>query len=60
MAVEIKELVIKTILDRSPQNNSSSQQIQLEVKRQLDGYMSQIVDQCVEIISDGIKKQGER
>lgn len=61
MAVEIKELVIKTVLDKSKQNPSySPQQIQAEVKRQIDRYMPQIIEQCVEIISEGIKKQSER
>ena len=61
MAVEIKELVIKTIVDRNSQGNSTSKEdIQLEVKRQMDSYMSQVINQCVDIISEGIKKQNER
>ncbi len=61
MPVEIKELVIKTILDRSTQNNNfSSQEIQIEIKRQLELYKSQIIDNCIEIISEASKKQGER
>ncbi len=61
MPIEIKELVIKTILDRSTQNNNfSSQEIQLEIKRQLELYKSQIIDNCIEIISEASKKQGER
>jgi hypothetical protein len=61
MPIEIKELVIKTILERSTQNNNfSSQEIQLEIKRQLELYKSQIIDNCIEIISEASKKQGER
>ena len=61
MPIEIKELVIKTILDRSTQNNNfSSQEIQLEIKRQLELYKSQIIDNCIEIISEASKKQNER
>ncbi len=61
MPVEIKELVIKTILDRSTQNNNlSSQEIQIEIKRQLELYKSQIIDNCIEIISEASKKQNER
>ncbi len=61
MPIEIKELVIKTILDRSTQNNNfSSQEIQIEIKRQLELYKSQIIDNCIEIISEASKKQGER
>ena len=55
------ELVIKTILDRSTQNNNfSSQEIQIEIKRQLELYKSQIIDNCIEIISEASKKQNER
>ena len=61
MPIEIKELVIKTILERSTQNNNfSSQEIQIEIKRQLELYKSQIIDNCIEIISEASKKQGER
>ena len=61
MPIEIKELVIKTILERSTQNNNfSSQEIQLEIKRQLELYKSQIIDNCIEIISEASKKQNER
>ena len=61
MPIEIRELVIKTILERSTQNNNfSSQEIQLEIKRQLELYKSQIIDNCIEIISEASKKQGER
>jgi len=61
MPIEIKELVIKTILDRSTQNNNlSSQEIQIEIKRQLELYKSQIIDNCIEIISEASKKQNER
>lgn len=61
MPVEIKELVIKTILDSSTQNNNfSSQEIQIEIKRQLELYKSQIIDNCIEIISEASKKQNER
>ena len=61
MPIEIKELVIKTILERSTQNNNfSSQEIKLEIKRQLELYKSQIIDNCIEIISEASKKQGER
>jgi hypothetical protein len=61
MAVEIKELVIRTVLERTTQSKSSStQQIQLEIKRQFEAYKSQIVEQCIEIISDSVKKQSER
>ena len=61
MPIEIKELVIKTILDRSTQNNNfSSQEIQIEIKKQLELYKSQIIDNCIEIISEASKKQNER
>ena len=61
MPIEIKELVIKTILDRSTQNNNfSSQEIQIEIKRQIELYKSQIIDNCIEIISEASKKQNER
>ena len=61
MPIEIKELVIITILDRSTQNNNfSSQEIQIEIKRQLELYKSQIIDNCIEIISEASKKQNER
>ena len=61
MPIEIKELVIKTIFDRSTQNNNfSSQEIQIEIKRQLELYKSQIIDNCIEIISEASKKQNER
>ena len=60
MPIEIKELVIKTILERSTQNNNfSSQEIQLEIKRQLELYKSQIIDNCIEIISEASKKQAK-
>ena len=60
MPIEIKELVIKTILESTQNNNFSSQEIQLEIKRQLELYKSQIIDNCIEIISEASKKQGER
>lgn len=61
MAVEIKELVIRTVLEKSTMTKSTStQQIQLEIKRQFETYKSQIIEQCIEIISEGVKKQSER
>jgi hypothetical protein len=62
MAIEIKELVIKTILDNdnSQSGGSSSQEIQREVKKQMESYKAQIIEKCIEIISDGIKRQSDR
>lgn len=62
MPIEIKELVIRTLLESgaSSNNESNSMNIQIEVEKQLRKHKVEIMDSCIELISDSLKRQNER
>lgn len=62
MPIEIKELVIRTVLENGTVSNNvpDSRNIQLEVEKQLRKHKADIIDSCIELISDSLKRQNER
>jgi hypothetical protein len=62
MAIEIKELVIKTTLENgtSSSNLSLSDDLKIEIEKQFTRQKSEIIEQCIQLISDGFKRQNER
>ncbi len=62
MAIEIKELVIKTTLENetSSSNLSLSNDLKIEIEKQFTRQKSEIIEQCIQLISDGFKRQNER
>ncbi len=62
MPIEIKELVIRTVLESgsSSNNESNSMNIQVEVEKQLRKQKVEILDSCIELISESLKRQNER
>jgi hypothetical protein len=62
MPIEIKELVIRTVLESgsTSNNESNSMNIQVEVEKQIRKHKIEILDSCIELISDSLKRQNER
>ncbi|NBQ47411.1 MAG: hypothetical protein EBU33_03015 [Sphingobacteriia bacterium] len=62
MAIEIKELVIRTILDKgtATEERFSSEEVRVEILKQLELFRVDIIDQCIEAVSEGIKRQKDR
>jgi hypothetical protein len=61
MPIEIKELVIRTVLENGEGSNlSSTSDIEQEVKKQLKKYRAEIINQCIEAVNEGLKRQVER
>jgi hypothetical protein len=62
MPIEIKELVIRTVLESGSTSisESNSMNIQVEVEKQLRKHKIEILDSCIELISDSLKRQNER
>jgi hypothetical protein len=60
MPVEIKELVIRTVLEDKSHGDVSSEEIGKEVKRQVRKMRAEILAQCVEAVNEGLKRQMER
>ena len=61
MPIEIKELVIRTVLENGePSNQSSATDIEQEVKKQLKKFRAEIVSQCIDAVNEGLKRQSER
>lgn len=62
MPIEIKELVVRTVLESgsSSNNESNSMNIQVEVEKQLRKQKVEILDSCIELISESLKRQNER
>lgn len=62
MPIEIKELVIRTVLESGSTSNSesNSMNIQVEVEKQIRKHKIEILDSCIELINDSLKRQNER
>ncbi len=62
MAIEIKELVIRTVLDKGTVTDEkiSSEEVRAEILKQLELFRIDIIDQCIEAVSEGIKRQKDR
>lgn len=62
MPIEIKELVVRTVLESgsSSNNESNSMNIQVEIEKQLRKQKVEILDSCIELISESLKRQNER
>jgi hypothetical protein len=62
MAIEIKELVIRTVLEKGTVSDEklSSEQVRNEVLKQLEIFRLDIIDQCVEAVSEAAKRQRDR
>lgn len=62
MAIEIKELVIRTVLEKGTVSDEklSSEQVRNEVLKQLEIFRLDIIDQCVEAVSEAAKRQKDR
>ena len=60
MAIEIKELVIRTVLESGSKTTAAKTEIEMEVKKQLGNYKVEIINQCIEAVNEAIKRQQER
>jgi hypothetical protein len=60
MPVEIKELVIRTVLESGSKTTVVKTEIETEVKKQLGNYKVEIINQCIEALNEAIKRQQER
>jgi hypothetical protein len=61
MPIEIKELVIRTVLESgSNPGGGTKTDVEQEVKKQLQKYRDEIINQCIEAVNEGIKRQQER
>ncbi|MCD6066915.1 MAG: hypothetical protein K0S33_1741 [Bacteroidetes bacterium] len=62
MPIEIKELVIRTVLEGGSKTSggSSKAEVEQEVKKQLKKYREEIINHCIEAVNEGIKRQQER
>jgi hypothetical protein len=60
MPVEIKELVIRTVLESGSKTTVVKTEIESEVKKQLGNYKVEIINQCIEALNEAIKRQQER
>lgn len=61
MPIEIKELVIRTVLENGKNSGGETPvDVETEVKKQLKKYRTEIVNQCIEAVNEGLKRQGER
>lgn len=60
MPVEIKELVIRTVLESGSKTTVAKTEIETEVKKQLGNYKVEIINQCIEALNEAIKRQQER
>lgn len=60
MPVEIKELVIRTVLESGSKTTVVKTEIETEVKKQLGNYKVEFINQCIEALNEAIKRQQER
>ena len=62
MAIEIKELVIRTVLEKGTSSDEkfSSELVRKEILKQLEIFRLEIIDQFVEVVSEASKRQKDR
>jgi hypothetical protein len=64
MPIEIKELVIRTVLEGGtgspPGKQIKDADVEKEVKKHLKKFKAEIINQCIEAVNEGLKRQNER
>lgn len=63
MPIEIKELVIRTVLETGGANAADPKvpvEVQEEIRKQIKKLKAEVITQCMEAVNDGIKRQNER